>query len=224
MPRDLTSVIAVYPGCTLLDFIGPYTALSLFSDVQFAWLDTKPVTSDSGAQFTPTTALGEVRDDVDVLLVPGGGDTSASLSNEAFIAEIRRIGEKSRYVTSVCTGSLFLGAAGLLKGYAAASHWTTMELLPLVGAIPTHRRWVKDRNRITGGGVTAGIDFGLVLVSELVGERNAKIAQLFMEYQPEPPFNSGSPSSAESDIVEEVRSMVDGDNRRTADALRRCNI
>lgn len=223
-PVNLTSVITVYPGCTLLDFIGPYTALSLFSDVQFAWLDTKPIIESRGTQFTPTIALRDVQDDIDVLMVPGALDTSISLGNEAFISEIRRIGAKSRYVTSVCTGSLFLGAAGLLKGYEAASHWSTMELLPLVGAIPTYRRWVRDRNRITGGGVTAGLDFGLVLVSELVGEHNAKVAQLLMEYQPEPPFNSGSPSSADPDILDQVRGKLEGNTMRAANALQKYAI
>lgn len=217
----LKTVIVIYPGCTLLDFIGPYTALAEVSTFKFAWLDTAPIASDVGARFLPTATLREVKADVDVLLVPGGSDVSGAIGNQAFVKEVSRIGQLSRYVTSVCTGALILGAAGLLDGYRAATHWTAMDLLPLVGATPVHDRVVKDRNRITAGGVTAGIDFGLEVVKELVGEREAKFSELLMEYDPAPPFSGGSPDKADPEIVELLMHLSQPGTDRAREELRK---
>lgn len=221
VPKMLKTVIVIYPGCTLLDFIGPYTALAAVSEFKFAWLDARPIASDIGARFTPTVALREVKNDVDVMLVGGANDVSTVLGNKAFIDEVSRIGRLSRYVTSVCTGALVLGAAGLLEGYEAATHWTAMDLLPLVGAIPVHERVVRDRNRITAGGVTAGIDFGLTLVQELIGQQAAKVSELIMEYDPQPPFDGGSPAKADRDILELVTQLSQADTDRAGDELRK---
>lgn len=195
-------VIAIYPNCTFLDFIGPYTALSsAFDQIDCAALTLDSVMDDlSLLAITPTTTLSKIDGDVDVLLVTGASDPRAALTS-AYLAEIRRIGEQAHYVTSVCTGALVLGAAGLLRGYRATSHWTTADLLTSVGAIPTNARVVTDRNRITGGGVTAGIDFGLTLLSTLTNPAAAQAAQLMMEYDPAPPMNAGNPHVAPADVV-----------------------
>jgi len=141
---------------------------------------------------------------LDVICVPGGWGVNALLTNDSLLDFLRVQGETARYVTSVCTGALLLGAAGLLRGYRATTHWMSLELLPLFGATPVAERVVRDRNRITGGGVTAGIDFGLVLAAELFGESEAQRIQLAIEYDPHPPFDSGSPRSASEGVRDDV--------------------
>src|SRR5256885_13283803 len=137
---------------------------------------------------------------VDVICVPGGWGVNALLADEELLDFLRVQGEHARYVTSVCSGALLLGAAGLLRGYRATTHWMSLDLLHLFGATPVAERVVRDRNRITGAGVTAGIDFALVLAAELFGERVAQTIQLAIEYDPHPPFDSGSPRSAPADV------------------------
>ena len=140
--------------------------------------------------------------------IPGGPGMNALLEDDPILAFVRRQGEQARYVTSVCTGALVLGAAGLLKGYKAATHWASMEFLPAFGATPVKTRVCIDRNRITGGGVPAGIDFGLYLAAQLTDRKTAEKIQLYIEYNPEPPFQAGSPHTAPSEVVGEFRTYV----------------
>jgi len=156
---------------------------------------------------TPTTTFADCPQ-LDVICVPGGAGTDDMINDEEMLAFLRKQAEGAKYVTSVCTGSLVLGAAGLLKGYRAATHWTAMEFLSAFGAMPTKTRVCVDRNRVTGGGVTAGIDFALTLVSLLVDRRTAEAIQLRLEYNPAPPFNSGSPESAPPEILALMKERI----------------
>ena len=154
----------------------------------------------------PTTRIDECPQ-LDVVFVPGGGGQIPLMQDPTVLDFLRAQSDKARYVTAVCTGSLVLGAAGLLQGYEATTHWAYMDVLPVFGARPVSRRVVVDRNRITAGGVTAGIDFGLGIAAALAGEEVAKAIQLGIEYDPDPPFDSGSPEKAPPEIVELVRSV-----------------
>ena len=185
----------LYPGLTLLDLIGPQTVLSPFSSIHLLWTSLDPITTDSGIRLFPNTTLQDCPADLDVVFVPGGNHMTA-LNGKGVLPFLADRGARAKYVTSVCSGSIVLGAAGLLRGYKATSHWAAKELLPLFGAEPTDGRVVVDRNRVTGGGVTAGIDFGLVMLAKLRGEETAKLSQLAMEYDPQPPFEAGSPQKA----------------------------
>ncbi len=142
---------------------------------------------------------------LDVLFVPGGSGISGVIENAGTLRFLRERAETARYVTSVCTGALALGAAGLLRGYRATTHWMSLDLLPLVGAIPVSERIVIDRNRITAGGITAGIDFGLTIAAEICGRKLAEKIQMMLEYAPQPPFNAGSPATADAEIVDSIR-------------------
>jgi len=153
------------------------------------------VATGKGWRIEPTTRFAECPP-LDVLCVPGGSGQIALMEDEEVLAFLRRQAATARYVTAVCTGSLVLGAAGLLRGYRAASHWMSRDQLALLGATPVDERVVIDRNRITGGGVTAGIDFALTVVAALCGEEAAKRIQLALEYDPQPPFDCGSPEKA----------------------------
>lgn len=188
----------VYPQMIMLDLVGPQTVLSIMpSDIHLIWKTSEPVLTDIGLPVTPTATFETCPADLDVLFVPGGLTGSVALMDDpevlGFLADM---GGRARYVTSVCTGALVLGAAGLLRGYRATSHWYVRKLLPLMGAEVSSSRVVTDGNRITGGGVTAGIDFGLHLAALLTDEANAKRIQLLIEYDPEPPFHAGSPEQA----------------------------
>ncbi len=218
-PSDLDQSVQqigmlIYPDMTALDLIAPHTVFSGLGnvDIYLAWKTKEPVLSDTGVAIPPTATLDEVPMDLDILFVPGGNNAYL-LNDPEIMAFLKSRGERARYVTSVCTGSLLLGAAGLLDGYQATSHWNTREHLRMFGAIPTPERVVRDRNRLTGGGVTAGMDFGLVLAAEIRGEKTAKLLQLAFEYDPQPPFDSGSPEKADSELVTIVEQMMAGDSR-----------
>jgi cyclohexyl-isocyanide hydratase len=214
--------MVLYPGLTLLDLIGPQTAWSWHATTHLVWKTRGLIVSDSGVAIQPTTTFADCPPDLDVLFVPGGFGTAAAMQDRAVLDFLATRAAHAKYVTSVCSGSLILGAAGLLHGYKAASHWAVRELLPLFGAEPVDARVVVDRNRVTGGGVTAGIDFGLVLLAQLRGEEVAKVIQLAMEYDPEPPFQAGSPKSAGPTIVNLTKSYMgsaDQDIRRAATEL-----
>ena len=188
----------IYPQMIMLDLVGPQTVLSIMpSDIHLIWKTSEPVLTDIGLPVSPTTTFDTCPADLDVLFVPGGLTGSVPLMDDpevlGFLADT---GSRARYVTSVCTGALVLGAAGLLRGYHATSHWYVRDLLALMGAQVSSSRVVVDRNRITGGGVTAGIDFGLYLAALLTDEANAKRIQLLIEYDPMPPFQAGSPEQA----------------------------
>lgn len=200
--------IVLYPGMTLLDFAGPQCALGLHGNTHLLWKTLEPVTTDQGISVLPTATFANSRKDFDVLLVPGGLGTAHAIRDKEILSYLAEAGKTARYVTSVCTGSLLLGAAGLLDGYKSATHWLCYEALTATGAEPVHARVVADRNRFSGGGVTAGIDFGLTLLAELRGEAVAKAAQLAMEYDPQPPFQTGSPESAGPDLIEMVALML----------------
>ena len=186
----------LYPGLSALDIVGPHPFFAELpnSEVHLLWKDKSPVASSLGYSIVPTTAIADCPHDLDVVFVPGGTTgTFALLDDDDILSFLADRGSRARYVTSVCTGSLVLGAAGLLNGYEATSHWKFRDLLPMFGAKPMEERVVVDRNRVTGGGVTAGIDFGLVIASRLRGRQAAEILQLYNEYDPHPPFGAGTP-------------------------------
>ena len=202
MSAPLQIGLVLFPKVTQLDFTGPLQVFSSLpgAKVHLIWKRIEPVTSDSVMMLTPTVTFAECPQ-LDVICVPGGLGTDDMVNDEEMLAFLRQQAEGAKYITSVCTGSLVLGAAGLLKGYRAATHWTAMDFLSAFGAIPTKTRVCVDRNRITGGGVTAGIDFALTLVSQLVDRKTAEVIQLGIEYNPAPPFNAGSPDTAPAEIV-----------------------
>lgn len=203
----------VYPEFTALDLVGPqYMLASLMgATVHLVAKSRELVRSDTGLVFQPSITLDECPRDLDVLFIPGGTrGTLAAIEDAATLAWVRDRGARAKLVTSVCTGSLVLGAAGLLKGYRATSHWLTRDLLPITGAISTDGRVVRDRNRITGGGVTAGIDFGLSIVEQLRDREYAQAVQLLAEYAPQPPLNSGSPGTAPPKVRRLIQDMLVG--------------
>ena len=207
--KSLTIGMLVFPRMTQLDLTGPFEAFARIPDakVHLLWKQKEPVMSDTGLSLLPTMTLAECPP-LDVLCVPGGPGQIDLMDDEEVIAFVRQQGQQAQYVTSVCTGSLVLGAAGLLNGYEATTHWMSMDQLEIFGAKPIKKRIVRDRNRITGGGVTAGIDFALYLAGVLVGEQTARMIQLSLEYNPDPPFTSGSPDSASAEIVAAVRTRA----------------
>lgn len=196
----------VHPKMVLQDLIGPLTVFNLMrAEIHLVWKDREPVMSEVGLAITPSTTLDECPEELDILFVPGGLDgTIALMSDDAVLHFLASRGARARYVTSDCTGSLLLGAAGLLKGYRATSHWTVRDQLSLFGATPVHDRVVQDRNRITAGGVTSGIDFGLTLVELIRGRERAETIQLIIEYAPAPPFDAGTPETAPPAVVDAV--------------------
>jgi cyclohexyl-isocyanide hydratase len=192
----------VYPNVTQLDLTGPAQVLSRLGEakVDLVWKTRDPVETDSGFALLPTATLDEIQP-TDILCVPGGfGCTDVMLDDEV-LAWVRDVGGRAQWVTSVCTGSLILGAAGLLTGYRATSHWAWRDYLKLFGAEPVAERVVFDRNRVTGGGVTAGIDFAFALMAEIRGEDYARAVQLGLEYDPHPPLDSGTPEKAGESLV-----------------------
>lgn len=199
----------IYPQMTALDFIAPNTVFSGLGhvDIYLAWKTKEAVVTDTGITMLPTATFDQVPDDLDILFVPGG-DVSPWLSDPDVMAFLKSRGERARYVTSVCTRSLMLGAAGLLDGYQATSHWHAREHLRAFGAVPTAGRVIWDRNRVTAGGVTAGLNFGLQIAAELRGEEVAKTLQLVMEYDPYPPFDCGSPEKAGPEIMRRFEQMT----------------
>jgi cyclohexyl-isocyanide hydratase len=187
----------VFPGITQLDLTGPQEVFSKVRGVEVClhWKNLTPITSASGLQLIPTCTF-EDESPIDLLCVPGGPGQVELMADDEVLNFLRRAAEKSRYITSVCTGSLLLGAAGLLQGYHATTHWMAMDDLSVLGAIAVRERTVIDRNRITGAGVTAGIDFALTVIAQLWGEPIARAIQLGLEYDPQPPFTAGSPRTA----------------------------
>jgi cyclohexyl-isocyanide hydratase len=199
----------LFPHVTQLDLTGPAQILSRVpgAQVHLVWKTRDPVPTDVGFTINPTTTFDGCPP-LDVLCVPGGFGIEQLFGDRETLAFLRRQGESARYVTSVCNGSLVLGAAGLLAGYRSACHWLWLPLLDRFGAVPVAGRIVRDRNRISGGGVTAGIDFGLALAAELAGEDVARMIQLALEYDPRPPFDAGSPQGAGAALVERYRTLM----------------
>jgi len=194
-----------------LDLVGPHAFLSGLMNVEVHLVakTAEPVLAAGNVRLVPTTTLEDCPRTLDVLFVPGGQPgTNAAMQDPEILGFLADRGSRARYVTSVCTGSLILGAAGLLKGYKATSHWDTRDLLPLLGATPVDERVVEDRNRITGGGVTSGIDFGLVLAARLRNPEYARMLQLINEYDPQPPFQAGTPAQAGPEMTEHLTAML----------------
>jgi cyclohexyl-isocyanide hydratase len=222
MSTPLQIGLLVFPKVTQLDLTGPVQVFSSVPGAQLhlIWKRIEPVPSDSVLTLTPTTTFADCPQ-LDVICVPGGYGTDDLLNDEEVLAFLRRQAEGAKFVTSVCTGSLVLGAAGLLRGYRAATHWSAMDQLPAFGATPTKTRVCIDRNRVTGGGVTAGIDFALTLVSILVDRPTAEAIQLRLEYNPSPPFNSGSPDTAPPEILARLRERIAPFQARRSEAVAR---
>jgi cyclohexyl-isocyanide hydratase len=200
----------LYPDLTQLDLTGPAQVLSRAPGVKmhYLWKTIEPIPSDAGISLMPTTTFKDCPQ-LDMICVPGGAGQIALMSDGETLGFLRRQGEHAKYVTSVCTGSLILGAAGLINGYKSACHWMYRDFLPAFGATPVNARVVKDRNRISGGGVTAGIDFALTVVAEIWDEDTAKMIQLFLEYNPQPPFNAGSPEGAGPEMAARAKKMFE---------------
>jgi cyclohexyl-isocyanide hydratase len=205
-------VLAIFPAVTQLDFTGPYEVFSALPGATVIVASTAGGTIEAGGglTFAGVRRLADIPR-CDVICVPGGrGATDNAISDQAFLGELRRLAAGARFITSVCTGALVLGAAGLLRGKRAATHWAWRELLVPFGAIPDGARVVRDGNVITGGGVTAGIDFALAVVAELAGPETAQAIQLQIEYAPAPPFAAGAPETAPPAVVARVRERMAG--------------
>lgn len=211
----------LYPGVTLLDFVGPLTALGPHGQTHLVSKTSAPVLSDSGIAIVPTATFDECPRDLDVVFVPGGFGTAAALEDSELLDFLADRGGRAAYVTSVCLGSLLLAGAGLLRGYRATSHWSAYDVLAALGGEVSHERVVVDRNRLTGGGVTAGIDFGLVLLAHLRGVQAAQVTQLMMEYDPAPPFQAGTPRTAAPEITAIVRALIEPAHARSLQAGKR---
>jgi len=208
-PRQIAMI--AYPGMFPLDLLGPLTIFSdlLNTQVHLVWKDRTPVAAGRGVSLTPIP-FADVPPNLDVLFLPGGTmGTMSAMRNDELLTFLRGRADSTRYITSVCTGSLILGAAGLLKGYKATSHWLTHALLSEFGATPVQQRVVEDRNRITGAGVTAGLDFALTITARLAGTNYAKAEQLNVEYDPAPPFNAGTQQGAGPVVAGAMRRMYE---------------
>jgi cyclohexyl-isocyanide hydratase len=201
--------LLVFPKVQQLDLTGPYEVFTTWPGgrVRLVAKTLDPVTSATGLVLKPDTSFDDCPR-LDVVCIPGGPGVNALMADEATLAFIRRQAEGARFVTSVCTGALVLGAAGLLKGKRATTHWASHHLLASLGAIPIHARVVRDGNLMTGGGVTAGIDFALTLIAELAGREIAEAIALNLEYAPAPPFDAGSPETAPAAVVEALRKRM----------------
>ncbi|KVL48247.1 DJ-1/PfpI family protein [Burkholderia territorii] len=197
--------LLVFPGVQQLDLTGPHDVLASLPDatVHLVWKSRDTVVSSSGLALAPTCTFDDCPP-LDVICVPGGIGINDLLLDAETIAFVQRRAAAARYVTSVCTGALLLGVAGLLRGRRATTHWAFHSLLEPLGAVPVHERVVRDGNLITGGGVTAGIDFALTIAAELAGDEEAQSIQLALEYAPAPPFDAGSPDTAPASVLKRV--------------------
>ncbi len=220
MQKSAAIVMPVYNGVTPLDFTGPYQFLVRVPNVRVlvASMEGASIEGD-GLRFCGLATLESI-EGCDVLCVPGGLGTAAALQDDAFLDEIRRLGMGAMYLTSVCTGSLILAAAGLITDRRAACHWAWRELLPAFGVIPDEARVARDGNLLTGGGVTAGIDFVLALIAQLVGEDASQEVQLRLEYAPAPPFNAGRPETAPAHVLSAVNAMFAETARERQEAVK----
>ncbi len=201
--------LLLFPSLTQLDLTGPWEVFVRMPGVNnyLVWKDRQPVMSDRGLAVMPTATFADCPP-LDLICIPGGPGQIALMEDDETLDFVRRMAEQAQWVTSVCTGSLVLGAAGLLQGYRATSHWGSLDQLSLFGATPVQERVVRDRNRITGAGVTSGIDFALTVAEELLGRAAAENIQLQMEYDPAPPFHSGSPRSASAERLTEAQQQI----------------
>ncbi len=206
----MTMVLFVlFPGVTQLDMTGPAQFLSRLPGATtiVAARSGEPVATDSGFALVPTATFADAPQ-ADVLCVPGGHGVADAVRDDATLDFVARQAAGARWVTSVCTGAFILGRAGLLEGRRATTHWAYAHLLPLVGAVHEDARVVVDGNTITAGGVTAGIDFALTLIAREAGEATAQAIQLALEYDPAPPFRSGTPKSAGPERTAMLKKLV----------------
>jgi len=205
-----TVVFLGYQGMTALDLIGPqYVLAGLWgASVKIAAKSMEPLLTDTGIVMQPDLVFEEVPEEIDILCVPGGFQGTLDLMKDQEVLEfLAGRGRRAKHVTSICTGSLLLGQAGLLGGYEATSHWMTRPMLTEFGAVPVNQRVVRDRNRMTAAGVTSGIDMALTLVAELRDDTYAQGIQLLAEYAPEPPFNAGTPETAPAEVSGLLQAM-----------------
>jgi cyclohexyl-isocyanide hydratase len=212
----------IFPKLTQLDMTGPYEVLARLPNtkVHLVAHSLAPVTTDRGMQIVPTITFNTCPQ-LDLVMVPGGPGQQELMEDETVLAFLRKQAAGAKYVTSVCTGSLVLGAAGLLKGKRATSHWAALEHLKPLGAIAVAEKVVKDGNIITGAGVTSGIDFALAVAAELDGEEVARQVQLQIEYDPAPPFDSGSPRKASPELLAKVRERLASLNQQRRETAER---
>ncbi|TWC12061.1 MULTISPECIES: isonitrile hydratase [unclassified Pseudomonas] len=206
--------LLLFPQVQQLDLTGPYDVLASLPDVtvHLIWKDLAPITSSTGLVLLPTTTFEDCPK-LDVICIPGGTGVGPLMEDEQTLAFIKRKASQAQYITSVCTGALVLGAAGLLRGKRATTHWAYHSLLSTLGATPIKDRVVRDGKLITGGGITAGIDFALTLAAELFDQDTAELVQLQLEYAPAPPFDAGCPDTAPAKILEDAK-------RRAAESFR----
>lgn len=218
-----------FPKMTQLDLTGPFEVFTRFRElkVNLVWKTRDPVADASGLTIVPSSSFADCPQ-ADILFVPGGPGQVALMEDAETLDFLRRQAAGATWITSVCTGSLVLAAAGLMTGYKATCHWASLDQLALFGAEPVSQRVVVDRNRVTGAGVTSGIDFAFTLAALLFGEERARQAQLFMEYDPAPPFQGGTPSTAPEATVKAVRQILEpfiadrvAVSKRAAAALKR---
>jgi len=212
----------IFPDIMQLDMTGPHEVFTKLQDTEvlLIWKTLDPVMAGGGMRILPDVTY-ETCPELDLICVPGGGGMNPLLNDPETLDFIKKKAATARYVTSVCTGSLVLAAAGLLKGKRAACHWMSRDMLSEFGAIPDASRVVIDGKFISGGGVTAGIDFGLTVVAEIFGEDVAKSIQLGIEYNPQPPFNAGSPEGAGPDIEKAARKAASERQADRLDAVKR---
>lgn len=201
--------LLVFPAMTQLDMTGPLQVFTALPDsqVHLLWKTRDPIDTDGALRLLPTTTLAECPK-LDIICVPGGYGVLDLMADQEVLSFLRTQGEQAQFIGSICTGSLVLGAAGLLHGRKATTHWGWTDLLVPFGAIPTPGRVVRDGNILTGGGVTAGIDFGLTMVAALAGQEVAERIQLGIEYAPAPPFNAGTPETARPELVSAARARM----------------
>lgn len=227
--KALSFGLLLFPNVTQLDLTGPYEVLARVpgARVHLLWKTLDPVRSDTGLTILPTVTLAEAPP-LDLILVPGGGGINALLTDEEVLDFLEERASSTRYLAGICTGSLVLGAAGLLDGKRAGTHWASRDFLSAFGATPVAERVVVDGSLFTGGGVTAGIDVALRIVGELIDETAAKLVQLSIEYDPQPPFDAGSPERAgervTADLLARMRPMLEARAAAVAagaDALQR---
>jgi transcriptional regulator GlxA family with amidase domain len=221
MPEPLTIVFPLYPGLTQLDFTGPHQFLCRLpgAEVIVASAQGGEVEAEAGVAFARTVRLADVAR-CDVICVPGGVSCTDAMLDPDYLPHVRRLALGARYITSVCTGSLILGAAGLLKGKRAACHWAWRDLLSQFGAVPDDGRVVRDGHVFTGGGVTAGIDFALTLAAEIAGDAFAQGLQLGLEYAPAPPFNAGRPETAPPEVLAAMQARLASQMEKRAARVR----
>jgi cyclohexyl-isocyanide hydratase len=211
MSGDFSVVFALYPRVTQLDFTGPFEVFARLPQARcrLASVAGGTIEADGGITFAGVARLADITE-CSLLCVPGGFGTVAALADQSYLCELRRLAAQAQYVTSVCTGSLLLAAAGLLRGKKAACHWAWRDLLAAFDVIPSPERIVRDGNVVTGGGVTAGIDMALSVIAQIAGADFAQTVQLALEYAPEPPFDCGRPERARPEIVAAAQKRLEG--------------